>query len=131
MATLVSWANENVSKDDPQYPHCPNLMSLDDVTEINRLIDLVESIRRGNPPSYYFALRESEVKNIRRVMVRAARSPSQETFYSEDTGGNELESIFDANQIKLIQARINNIRGAELAQEEDNTDNGPGGQEVH
>ncbi len=65
-------------------------------------------------------------------MVRGARSPSQEAFYTEDTGGNELESIFDANQIRLIQARIiNNIRGAALAQEEDNTDDGPGGQEVH
>jgi hypothetical protein len=64
-------------------------------------------------------------------MSRRARSPSQEAFYTEDSGGNELESIFDANQIKLIQARINNIRGAALAQEEDNTVDGPGGQEVH
>ena len=131
LATLVSWSNEDLSNDDRHYPHCPNLMSLDDVAEINRLTDLVEDIRRGNPPSYYIALRESEVKNIRRVMVRRARSPSQEAFYTEDSGGNELESIFDANQIKLIQARINNIRGAALAQEENNTDDGPGGQEVH
>ena len=131
LATLVSWSNEDLSDDDRQYPHCPNLMALDDVAEINRLTDLVEDIRRGNPPSYYIALRESEVKNIRRVMVRRARSPSQEAFYTEDSGGNELESIFDANQIKLIQARINNIRGAALAQEEHNTNDGPGGQEVH
>jgi hypothetical protein len=131
LATFVSWAKEDVSNDDRQYPHCPNLMSLDDVAEINRLNELVENIRCGNPPSYYIALRESEVKNIRRVMVRGARSPSQEAFYTEDTGGNELESIFDANQIRLIQARINNIRGAALAQEEDNSDDGPGGQEVH
>jgi hypothetical protein len=106
-------------------------MSLDDISEINRLTDLVESIRRGNPPSYYIALRESEVRNICRVMVRRPRSPTREAFYSEDTGGNELESIFDTNQIRLIQARINNIRGAALEQEEENTDNGPGGQEVH
>jgi hypothetical protein len=102
---------------------------LDDITEINRLTDLIDSIRRDNPPSYYIALREIEVRNFRRVMVRRPRSPSQEAFYSKDAGGNKLERIFDSNQIKLIRARINSIRGAALAQEEDNISDGPSGHE--
>jgi hypothetical protein len=116
LATLVNWTNEHVSDDDHQYPHRPDLMTLDDITEINRLTELIDNILRGNPPSYYIVLREDEVHNIRRVMIRRLNnSPSHEAFYTKDTGGNELEQIFGTNQIKLIRAKINSIRGAALA----------------
>jgi hypothetical protein len=78
-------------------------MTYDDITEINRLTELIDNIRSENPPSYYIALREAEVHNLRRVMVRRPnKSPSQDAFYTKDSGGNELEQIFDTNQIKLI-----------------------------
>ncbi len=64
------------------------------------------------------------------MLRRPNKSQSQEAFYTKDTGGNELEGMFDTNQIKLIQAKINSIRSAALAQEEDITDDGPDGQEV-
>ena len=108
-------------------------MTLDEVTEINRLTELIHSIRNGNPPSYYIALREAEVHNIRRVILRNPNNtPEQEVFYSRDSAGSELEEIFDTNQIKLIRAKINSIRRAALAGEgnDNNTDDGPGGHEV-
>jgi hypothetical protein len=66
------------------------------------------------------------------MVRRPNKSPSQDTYYTKDSGGNELEQIFDTNQIKLIRAKINSIRGAALEEEEgnDNTDDGPGGHEV-
>jgi hypothetical protein len=107
-------------------------MTLDDLTEINRLTELIDNIRSGSPPSYYISLREAEVHNIRRVMLRRPNNTQeQEAFYSRDSAGKELEEIFDINQTKLIRAKINSIRGAALAQEENITDDGPGGQEVH
>jgi hypothetical protein len=63
-ATLVSWSNERISDEDPQHSHCPNLMSLDDITEINHLTDLIDSIRRENPPSYYIALLGLKLKSV-------------------------------------------------------------------
>jgi hypothetical protein len=108
-------------------------MTLDDLTEINRLTELVDNIRRGNPPSYYIALREAEVHNIRRVILRNPKNTQeQEIFYSGDSAGSELEGIFDTNQIKLIRSKINSIRRAALAGErnDNNTDDGPGGHEV-
>ena len=108
-------------------------MTLDEVTEINRLTELIHSIRNGNPPSYYIALREAEVHNIRRVILRNPNNtPEQESFYSRDSAGNELEEIFDMNQIKLIRSKINSIRKAALAGErnDNNTNDGPGGHEV-
>jgi hypothetical protein len=50
LATLVNWTNEHVRDDDHQYPHRPDLMTLDDITEINRLTELIDNIRSGNPP---------------------------------------------------------------------------------
>jgi hypothetical protein len=108
-------------------------MTLDDLTEINRLTELVDNIRGGNPPSYYIALREAEVHNIRRVILRNPNNtPEQESFYSRDSAGKELEGIFDTNQIKLIRSKINSIRKAALAGERNdiNTNDGPGGHEV-
>ncbi len=108
-------------------------MTLDDVTEINRLTELMDNIRSGNTSSYYLALREVEVHNIRRVILRRPNNtPAQEAFYSRDSAGNELEEIFDTNQIKLIRAKINSIRKVTLAGEvsDNNTDDGPGGHEV-
>jgi hypothetical protein len=133
MATLVNWSNEHISEDEHQYPHRPDLMTLDDVTEINRLTGLIHDIHSGNPPSYYIALREAEVHNIRRVIMRnPSNTPEQEVFYSRESTGNELGGIFDTNQIKLIQAKINSIRKAALAGEgnNNNTNDGPGGHEV-
>jgi flagellar biosynthesis/type III secretory pathway chaperone len=107
-------------------------MTLDDLAEINRLTELIGNIRSGNPPSYFISLREAEVHNIRRVILqRLNNTQEQEAFYSRDSAGKELEEIFDTNQIKLIQAKINSIRGAALEQEENITDDGPSGQEVH
>jgi hypothetical protein len=103
-------------------------MTLDDITEVNRLMELIDNIRNGNPPSYYIALREAEVHNIRRVVMRRPNNtPAQEAFYSRDSAGNELEEIFDTNQTKLIRAKINSIRKAALAGEgyDNNTDDGP------
>jgi hypothetical protein len=132
LATLVSWSNERIGNDDRQYPHRPDLMTLDDLAEINRLTELIGNIRSGNPPSYFISLREAEVHNIRRVILqRSNNTQEQEAFYSRDSAGKELEEIFDTNQIKLIQAKINSIRGAALEQEENITDDGPSGQEVH
>ncbi len=82
-------------------------MTLDEVTEINRLTELIHNIRSGNPPSYYIALREAEVHNIRRVILRNPNNtPEQEVFYARDSAGNELGEIFDANQIKCKNADL-------------------------
>jgi hypothetical protein len=108
-------------------------MTLDDITETNRLTELIDSIHNGNPPSYYIALREAEVNNLRQVMIRRPnKDPSQPDFYTKNNGGNQLEHMFDENQSKLIRAKINSIRKAALAEEEinDNTDDGSGGHEV-
>ncbi len=112
-ATLCSWVVEQVSNDYHQYPHRPDLMTLDDVAEINRLTELISNIRRGNPPSYYLALREDEIHNVRRVLTRrnsrSSSTNSQDSFFSigSDTEkeAKELEEIFDTNQINLIQAK--------------------------
>ena len=108
-------------------------MTLDEVTEINRLTGLIHNIRSENTPRYYIALREAEVHNIRRVILRNPNNtPEQEVFYSRESTGNELGGIFDTNQVKLIRAKINSIRKAALAGEgnDNNTDDGPGGHEV-
>jgi hypothetical protein len=115
MATLVSWSREQVSDDDHQFAHRLDLMTLDDIAKINHLTELVESIRRGNPRSYYLALREDEIHNLRRVMQRplnklssykSSSSTPQGSFFARDSsarkGSKEVEEIFDTNQIKLI-----------------------------
>ncbi len=129
----MNWSNEHVNDDDHQYPNRPDLMTLDEVTEINRLAELIHNIRSGNPPNYYIALREAEVHNIRRVILRNPNNtPEQEVFYSRDSASNELGEIFDTNQVKLIRAKINSIRRAALEGErnDNNTNDGPGGHEV-
>jgi hypothetical protein len=66
------------------------------------------------------------------MVRRSNNTQAQEAFYTRDTVDNELEEVFDTNQIKLIRAKINSIRGAALAGEvnNNNTGDGPGGHEV-
>ncbi len=104
-------------------------MSLDDVAEINRLTDLITAI--SSQPS---SLREDEVHNIRGIMSRTKKSSfggaSMGKTSETEQGHRALEQVYDDNQIRQIQAKINSIRGAALAQDEDITDDGPGDQEV-
>ena len=104
-------------------------MTLDEVAEINRFMDLSESIRRGRPPGYYLALRVDEIRNLRRVIMRKSdQSSSDGSFFTQEseTGKwlRDLEGAYDGNQIKKIRSKINSIRGAVLVQEKDITDDG-------
>ncbi len=39
-----------------------DLLSLDEIAEVERLAELVKTIRDGNPPGFYATMRDQEVK---------------------------------------------------------------------
>ena len=110
-----------------------DLLSLDEIAEVERLADVVRAIRDGNPPGFYSAMRDKEIKGatlyfsatLRKEgrnykpasgMVPAWASNVKASDFSTET----LGSAYDSHQIKLINARV--IRITNTAIESDDED---------
>ena len=116
-----------------------DLLTLDEIAEVERLAELVKLIRDGNPPGYYATMRDTEVKGARLYFSTAVknrlsnRKPYQgltqtwaEGVHFTDFSAETLVSEYDAHQISLISARI--IRITATAIENDDISDGPSGQ---
>ena len=58
---LYTWADETIGECEIKR-YRMDLLSLDEIAEVERLAELVKLIRDGNPPGYYAAMRDTEVK---------------------------------------------------------------------
>jgi hypothetical protein len=56
--TLYTWADETISNCEMKR-YRMNLLSLDEIAEVERLAELVKLIRDGNPPGYYTTMRDT------------------------------------------------------------------------
>ncbi len=118
-----------------------DLLSLDEITEVERLADLVRAIRDGNPPGSYSSMRDKEIKGatlyfsalVRKEgrnykptsgMIPAWASNVKATDFSTET----LESAYDSHQIKLINARVIRITDTVVEIDDEQVSDGPGGQ---
>jgi hypothetical protein len=43
-------------------PHRMDHLTLDELAEVRRIAEIVKDVRAGNPPRFYSAMREREVK---------------------------------------------------------------------
>jgi hypothetical protein len=120
-SALYTWADEVIGVEKLKRYRIERL-SLDEIVEVERLADLVRTIRDSNPPGFYSAMRDKEVKGatlyfsatLRKEgrnykptsgMVSAWNSNVKVADFSTET----LASAYDSHQIKLISARINRI----------------------
>jgi hypothetical protein len=93
-------------------------LSLDELAEMDRLTELVRSIRDGNPPVFYSAMKDREVRGASlfytamRKEGRGYKPASGQIpawalgVNTSDFSTKTLESAYDLHQIKLIQARV-------------------------
>ena len=111
------------------------------IAEVERLAELVKLIRDGNPPGYYAAMRDTEVKGASLYFSTAVknrlsnRKPYQgltQTWaggvHFTDFSAETLVSEYDAHQIRLISARIIRITATAIESDDGNIGDGPGGQ---
>jgi hypothetical protein len=112
---------------------------LDEIDEVERLAELINLIRAGNPPGYYLAMKEKEVKavNLLYTSMRNERGRSHKpgqipTWASLVTYLNFstelLESAYDEHQIEKIKVRIVRIKNTAVESDEEQFSDGPSGQ---
>ncbi len=118
-------------------PHRLDHLTLDEIAEVRRIADIVSDVRAGNPPKFYSAMREREVKaaaqifsgfadDLRKGKPVGGMIPEWATGVTTDEFSTRtLESKYDWHQAQLINARI--TRMVELADSEYVSD-GPSGQ---
>jgi hypothetical protein len=137
---LYTWADEVIG-DEKSKRYRIERLSLDEIAEVERLADLVRTIREGNPPGFYSAMRDKEIKGatlyfsatLRKEgrsykpasgMVPAWAANVKITDFSTET----LGSVYDSHQIKLISARINRITETAVESDDEYVSDGPSGQ---
>ena len=138
--TLYTWANETIGECKVRR-YRMDLLSLDEISEVERLAELTKSIRAGNPPGYYAAMRDAEVRGASLYFSAAVknrlgnRKPYQglthtwaEGIHFTDFSAETLGSEYDAHQINLISARIYRITATAVEKDDGNISDGPGGQ---
>ncbi len=71
---LYTWADEVIVDDDgtdklsfkpPRMDH----LTVDELAEVRRIADIVKDVRAGNPPRFYSAMREREVKPAQQIFA--------------------------------------------------------------
>ena len=134
------WADEVVG-DCELKRYRMDLLSLDEIAEVERLADLVKVIRSGNPPGYYATMRDAEVKGASLYFSTAVKQGLRNrkpyhglaqtwaaNIHFTDFSTETLESAYDAHQIKLISARIIRITATAIESDDENISDGPSGQ---
>jgi hypothetical protein len=138
--TLYTWANETIGECEVRR-YRMDLLSLDEINEVERLAELTQLIRAGNPPGYYAAMRDAEVRGASLYFSAAVknrlgnRKPYQglthtwaEGIHFTDFSAETLGSAYDAHQINLISARIYRITATAVEKDDGDISDGPGGQ---
>ncbi len=141
-STLYTWANEvivddggcdKVSFKPPRMDH----LTLDELAEVKRIVDVVKDVRAGNPPRFYSVMREREVKSAQQICAGFAEELKHgrpvggmvpewaASVTTHDSSTKTLESKYDWYQTQLIHARVTRI--VEIADSEFVSD-GPSGQ---
>ena len=141
-STLYTWANEvivdvsgldNADYVNPRMDH----LTLDEHAEVKRIAGIVKDVRAGNPPKFYSAMREKEIKSAQRIFAGFAEELKQGRpvggmipewatgVTTHDFSTKSLESKYDYHQAQLIFARVTRI--VETADSEF-VSNGPSGQ---
>jgi hypothetical protein len=120
---------------------------LDEIAEVERLAELINSIRAGNPPGYYSAMKEKEVKavNLLYTAMKKEEGHREEGRNYTKPGNGQipswaslvtylnfsteiLESAYDAHQIEKIKVRIVRIKNTAVESDDEHFIDGPGGQ---
>ncbi len=138
--TLYTWADETIGECEIKR-YRMDMLSLDEIAEVERLADHIKAIRAGNPPGYYAAMRDTEVKGASLYFSTAVknrlsnRKPYQgltQTWaagiHFTDFSAETLVSEYDAHQISLISARIIRITATAIENDDGNISDGPSGQ---
>jgi hypothetical protein len=137
---LYIWADEVVG-DCELKRYRMDLLSLDEIAEVERLAELVKAIRAGKPPGFYSTMRDKEVKGAILYFSSAVkkwlrnRKPYHglaqtwaEGIDFTDFSTETLESAYDTHQVKLISARIIQITATAVKSDDENISDGPCGQ---
>jgi hypothetical protein len=118
-----------------------DLLSLDEIAEVERLAELVKAIRGGNPPGFYATMRDKEVKGAifyfssavkkglrNRKPYHGLKQTWAEGIDFTDFSAETLESAYDTHQVKLISARIMRITATAVESDDEHMSDGPSGQ---
>jgi hypothetical protein len=130
-SALCTWADEDLGIEKVKRYRMERL-SLDELAEMDRLTELVRSIKDGNPPGFYSAMRDREVKGAS-LFYSAMRKEGRgykpasglipawvSGVKTSDFSTKTLRSAYDLHQIKSINARV--IRITNTAIESDDED---------
>jgi hypothetical protein len=71
-SALYTWADEVIG-DEKLKRYRMERLSLDEIAEVERLADLVRTIQDGNPPGFYSAMRDKEIKGATLYFSSALR----------------------------------------------------------
>jgi hypothetical protein len=118
-----------------------DLLSLDEIAEVERLAELVKTIRDGNPPGFYSTMRDKEIGGAILYFTSALRKGGRnhkpyhglaQTWAAginfTDFSAETLGSAYDTHQVKLISARISRITETAVESDDEHISDGPSGQ---
>ncbi len=142
-SALYTWADE-VVVDHKVRRYRMERLSLDEIAEVERLADLVRTIRDGNPPGFYSTMRDKEIKGAilyftTALKKRASEGRSHKPYHglaqswaaginSTDFSAETLGSAYDSHQIELISSRISRITETAAESDDEHISDGPSGQ---
>ncbi len=121
-------------------PHRIDHLSLDELAEVRRIAEIVKNVRAGNPPGFYSAMREREVKaaalissgfaeELRNGRLVGGMIPEWATgVTADDFSTRTLESKYDFHQAELIDARITHMVDTGVESDLEDISDGPSGQ---
>jgi hypothetical protein len=137
---LYTWADEAIGSVEEKRYNVERL-SLDEIAEVERLAVLIDSIKAGNPPGYYLAMKEKEVKAVNLLYTKMRNEGARDykprigqiplwaalvTYLNFST--EILESAYDAHQIEKVKVRIFRITNTAVESDEEQFSDGPSGQ---
>jgi hypothetical protein len=110
-------------------------LSLDEIAEVERLAELINLIEAGNPPGYYSAMKEKEVKAVNLLYTSRGYKPGNgqippwaSLVTHLDFSTAILESAYDEHQLEKIKVRIVRIKNTAVESDDEHFSDGPGGQ---
>ncbi len=126
---LYTWANAKITQNRSRRYHADRL-SLGEIEEVQRLTELVDHIKRGKPPKYYASMRDQDIMRARSTRAQSLEPPPWLQGNSI-SGSNytQLANMYDAYQTILIQSRATEITNSAADVADDNSSDGPGGQD--
>jgi hypothetical protein len=137
---LYTWADEAIGSVEEKRYNVERL-SLDEIAEVQRLAELIDSVKAGNPPGYYLAMKEKEVKAVnllytkmrneggRGYKPRTGQIPPWAALVTYLNFSTEiLESAYDAHQIEKVKVRIFRITNTAVESDDEQFSDGPSGQ---